>query len=201
MRELWSVVAAALWGGRWRRLAFGGAMALGLGFVLTACQQRAISILTVNTTHDGHDANPGDGVSAMTSGHHDCSLRAALEEANASTSGASESSWRRQVRLTDGPLVTDPASGSSAVTAGGHGAVIVASGEPVGLEATGGTTLVSGIAVTGASGAGFQVSSGARPGGHDRLVAWQRHRLPGRAWWRRCHGTGDVVRQRRRRPG
>ncbi len=37
--------------------------------------------LTVNTTNDTDDANPGDGVCADTDGN--CSLRAALEEANA----------------------------------------------------------------------------------------------------------------------
>jgi CSLREA domain-containing protein len=161
MRELWSCMATSMWGGRWRRLAFGCAMALGCGFVLAACQTGGLN-LTVNTTHDGHDANPGDGVCAMTAGHHDCSLRAALEESNASTSSASNvvvPSGR--YHLTVGPLASDRASAATSITATGHGAVIVASGEPVGLEATGGDTALSGISVTGAVGAGFQVSSGA----------------------------------------
>ena len=38
---------------------------------------------TVNVTGDGHDANPGDGV-CQTSVPGNCSLRAAIEEANAS---------------------------------------------------------------------------------------------------------------------
>src|SRR5580692_7616384 len=36
---------------------------------------------TVNTTNDTHDATPGDGICADSSGQ--CSLRAAIEEANA----------------------------------------------------------------------------------------------------------------------
>jgi len=38
---------------------------------------------TVNTTDDGNDANPGDGICEVNVGGGDCSLRALIEEANA----------------------------------------------------------------------------------------------------------------------
>jgi CSLREA domain-containing protein len=163
MRVHWSTVRTALWGGRWRRLAIGCAFALGLGFFLAACQGGPGTLdLKVNTTHDGHDANPGDGVCAMTPGRHDCSLRAALEEGNASSTDVPNITVPSgRYVLTAGPLVTDPASGSAAITSSGQGASIVASGASTGFEATGGSTLVTDLAVTGASGAGFDVSSGA----------------------------------------
>ena len=41
---------------------------------------------TVSSTADSHDATPGDGLCADTSGH--CTLRAALEDASAQASGA-----------------------------------------------------------------------------------------------------------------
>jgi CSLREA domain-containing protein len=163
MRELRSAVGSALWGGPLRRLLFGIGIVIGLGFVLAACQPPPGSlVLKVNTTADGHDAHPGDGVCAMTPGHRDCSLRAALEEANATTSGSTAvvvPAGRYQ--LSDGPLVSDPLGSSSSIDAAGKGASIVAQGASAGLEATGGNTIVSGIGVTGASDAGFQVSSGA----------------------------------------
>jgi CSLREA domain-containing protein len=55
-----------------------GAAALGL----SACEPAGIS-LVVTTDADGPDADPGDGVCEMTAGAGDCSLRAALDEANA----------------------------------------------------------------------------------------------------------------------
>src|SRR5262245_27296700 len=41
----------------------------------------AAAIFTVNVTGDGQDMNPGDGVCATTAAN--CSLRAAIQEANA----------------------------------------------------------------------------------------------------------------------
>jgi CSLREA domain-containing protein len=52
--------------------------------LLTSCQ--TARVITVSTFLDGSDANTADGVCEMTSGLGDCSLRAAVDEANA-TSG------------------------------------------------------------------------------------------------------------------
>lgn len=50
----------------------------------TACiPPPALALLTVTTANDGTDADPGDGVCEMTVGAGDCSLRAAVGEANA----------------------------------------------------------------------------------------------------------------------
>ena len=51
-------------------------------------QASALSF-TVNTTADAHDADPGDGKCADAAGQ--CTLRAALEEADASPSGSTVS--------------------------------------------------------------------------------------------------------------
>jgi CSLREA domain-containing protein len=74
----------------------GGVLAVGLGQTAGASSAPAVRYLavtprlmgtpaftfTVNTTADTHDANNGDGVCADSGGQ--CSLRAAVEEANAS---------------------------------------------------------------------------------------------------------------------
>ena len=59
-----------------------------LGVVLvsaaaTGCIPGPTLVLTTTTTDDGVDANPGDGVCEVTGGVGDCSLRAAVQEANA----------------------------------------------------------------------------------------------------------------------
>src|SRR5690606_36476566 len=50
---------------------------------LSACDQPTDLDLTVTTAVDGSDALPGDGVCEMTPSAGDCSLRAAVDEANA----------------------------------------------------------------------------------------------------------------------
>src|SRR5690348_18498020 len=49
-----------------------------------AAAQAAPLAFTVNTTADAHDAHPGDGICADAAGK--CTLRAAIEEADASSS-------------------------------------------------------------------------------------------------------------------
>src|SRR5579863_1377836 len=55
--------------------------------VSPAVASAATRTFTVNTTTDTHDAHPGSGSCADSSGH--CSLRAGIEEANAEPSGSS----------------------------------------------------------------------------------------------------------------
>src|SRR5690606_27472863 len=50
---------------------------------LTACEPSPVLELTVNITDDLVDVAPGDGVCEATAGVGDCSLRAAVMEANA----------------------------------------------------------------------------------------------------------------------
>jgi hypothetical protein len=48
----------------------------------TACEPEPPPLsMMVNTTTDGADVNPGDGICEMTAGGGDCSVRAAFEEA------------------------------------------------------------------------------------------------------------------------
>src|SRR5690606_31379559 len=67
---------------KWIGLAAG--VVLGL-LLLAGCEllqpQRTI---VVTTTADGRDAAPGNGICEVHSGAEDCSLRAAIDEANAS---------------------------------------------------------------------------------------------------------------------
>jgi CSLREA domain-containing protein len=64
-------------------LAFGlVGLALASAGTLVACDPPGVTF-TVNTTVDAVDANPGDGICEVTLGAGDCSLRAAVMEANA----------------------------------------------------------------------------------------------------------------------
>jgi len=58
---------------------------LMIPFFFVFGQRVSASGFVVNTTVDGADANPGNGICEMTAGHGDCSLRAAIMEANASS--------------------------------------------------------------------------------------------------------------------
>ena len=58
----------------------------GVAAWLPGAAQASPGTLTVNTTADAHDAHPGDGICADAAGQ--CTLRAALEEADASPSGS-----------------------------------------------------------------------------------------------------------------
>ena len=63
-----------------RRIVVRMLMALGFALLLAACHQNG-TVFAVDTTDDTVDANPGDGICADANG--DCSLRAAVMEANA----------------------------------------------------------------------------------------------------------------------
>lgn len=52
-----------------------------IGLALLACSTHAATF-TVNTTDDGNDVNPGDGVCEVNVGQDDCGLRALIEETN-----------------------------------------------------------------------------------------------------------------------
>src|SRR3954471_17454894 len=58
--------------------------AVGGAFLLSACNPPPVTKLVVTTTVDKADANVGDGICEATVGAGDCTLRAAIQEANAS---------------------------------------------------------------------------------------------------------------------
>jgi CSLREA domain-containing protein len=57
----------------------------GAAIALSGCDVTPELGLTVTTTTDGADAAPGDGICESTTGVGDCSMRAAIQEANAFT--------------------------------------------------------------------------------------------------------------------
>ena len=86
-------------------------------------QARASALsFTVNTTADAHDAHPGDGQCADSAGQ--CSLRAALEEADASPSGSAVTIAvpAGTYALTLGSLTAGSASVPLTITVDGAGA-------------------------------------------------------------------------------
>src|SRR5262245_21641994 len=66
----------------WSRRALYLLAAVGIGVLLGSCAPNGITI-EVNVSTDGNDVHPGDGVCEMTVSAGNCSLRAAIDEANA----------------------------------------------------------------------------------------------------------------------
>lgn len=154
-------------------LVFGAAAVL----FLTSCHGGSHE-WTVNTTSDGSDATPGDGVCEMTAGTGDCSLRAAIDEANAT--GGTE---HMTITIPSGTYALAPGApddtnqaGDLDVDAGSHqwlelkaeapGAVIDAAGNESAFSVTGGHVVLQGVALTGSSGAGSTVASGGTLSAH-----------------------------------
>ena len=115
----------------------------------------------VTSTADGSDTNPGDGI--CDDGTGQCSLRAAIEEANATEApdriefdGAGK---RHDVTVTpQSPLPTI----TSAVIIDGEGGLTIdgssAGAGADGLTLTGGSSLVTGVTMTGFAGHGIVIS-------------------------------------------
>jgi CSLREA domain-containing protein len=158
--------------GRAHRAGVAAAAALLSGAAgLAACQLPGHQF-TVTTTADGADAAPGDGVCEMTPGAGDCSLRAAIMEANAE-SGSND------IEIGDGHVyalgssssasdlvVTDSVSinGASTISAGGHGRV---------FDVQSGGLIVSGSTIrdgSAASAAGGGVGGGIHVGPAGSLL-------------------------------
>ncbi|MCC5954249.1 MAG: CSLREA domain-containing protein [Acidimicrobiia bacterium] len=95
---------------------------------LSACESWPEgSSFTVTTADDGPAAAPGDGVCEMTSGAGDCSLRAAIDEANA------EPDHHNVVTIAEGidPVLSLPGTGDDANASGDldvHGPLTVVGG-------------------------------------------------------------------------
>ncbi|HSE11599.1 MAG TPA: Ig-like domain repeat protein [Rudaea sp.] len=84
---------------------------LGLALVVLAGPALAAGPFTVNTTNDTHDANAGDGLCSDGSGQ--CSLRAALEQANASTGATTINLPPGTYNLTIGALIAGTAANTN----------------------------------------------------------------------------------------
>ena len=121
---------------------------------------------TVNTTTDTHDATPGDGICADSLGH--CSLRAAIEEADALQTTTAVSVPAGTYDLTLGALATTDAAGLLITGAGAATTVIDATGASAsvmtvgqgGTPLTGGFTELTGVTMQGGSaidGAGLNI--------------------------------------------
>ena len=128
-----------------------------------------VETLSVTTTLDGSDAEAGDGVCEMTPGVGDCSLRAAIDQANASTA-------KRVVILVQPDVYPLTVPGFDDTNAGGDldlasraeliilapppGALIAAAGADGGLELHWGFARIEGLGASGAAGAGFAARAG-----------------------------------------
>jgi CSLREA domain-containing protein len=172
----------------WVALAVGAVCLSGLA--LPGGADAASFSFTVNTTTDSHDASPGDGVCADSSGM--CSLRAAIEESNALPAGTTVAVAvpTGAYKLARGALavthnriaINGAAAANTIVRQRGSGAVVsVASGANLTLSqlaltgggangtsgcglVNAGTTQLSKVRVTGnsaASGAGITNKAGA----------------------------------------
>ena len=126
--------------------------------------------LAVTTTADGADAAPGDGVCEVTAGAGDCTLRAAVDEANALPGDAPvhidlpEGTYRLAVVGSDdanaGGDLDVTAARTVALRGAGRGAVVDAAGADRAIHVLGATLKVRRLGITGAIGAGITVASG-----------------------------------------
>ena len=115
-------------------------VALLLGLVTIGSKLQAQATFTVNTTTDAKDANPGDGVCATAAGQ--CSLRAAIEEADALGGADTVSVPAGTYTLTtEVPLII---FGDLTLTGAGQGSTIIQ-----GVESLVTTNSEHGVFVTG----------------------------------------------------
>ena len=126
--------------------------------------------ISVTTTVDGTDAAPGDGVCEVTAGLGDCSLRAAVDEANHSDeiviiTVPSATYPLTLVGVDDdnaaGDLDLDPTAGPLLIESGASGFAIDASAVEGGIDVHGGSAIVFGVGVRGATGDGVRIRAGA----------------------------------------
>jgi CSLREA domain-containing protein len=133
--------------GRVRVLSITAVLALVGGAGLVACHMPGAQ-LDVNTTADGVDAAPGDGVCEVTPGVGDCSLRAAVMEANAEAG-------TNDIEIGDGNTYQLGSGGgltiSDSVSINGHSTIN--GGGPV-ISVTGGGADIAGATISGGTNLG-----------------------------------------------
>ena len=116
----------------------------------------------VDTTADAGDAHPGDGVCADAGGH--CSLRAAVEESNASCGGLSITLPTGTYTLTGGALVIR--CSTAIIGAGARTTTVTRSGAAARIfEIASGTVTISGVTITGGLANGHDVEDNPGVGG------------------------------------
>lgn len=153
----------------------GVATAIAVAVSLGACHGPPHgTVFVVTTTADGADAVPGDGVCEATVGLGDCTLRAAITEGNAVIGGNSKvvvpaGDYVLTVLGVDdanasGDLDLDPAGGVISVVAETAGVMVDAGGAEAVFDLRAGVGLISGVGITGATGAGVNIESGATIG-------------------------------------
>jgi len=149
-----------------RLLVFAFVVMVGIG-ALAGCALDPQQTIVVTTTADGRDATPGDGICEVTVGAEDCSVRAAVDEANAAPVRtrillAGSTTYRLTLVGVDdtnaaGDLDLSPASGSITLEAPAPGATIDAGGAASALDVRRGVILDHGVGATGASGSAWVV--------------------------------------------
>ena len=125
-------------------------------------------VFTVNSTVDGADLDPGDGVCEWLAGSGSCSLRAAVMEANTVTSGTVRIELPSDEFVLVQSAPDDDSRGdldlhSAAaieITAESPGASIDANGNNRALDVQAGRVSLAGVAVRGAGSAGVDIGSG-----------------------------------------
>lgn len=151
----------------------GAILVAGLALLLSGCHGGSHNLfLTVNTTVDGRDTNPGDGICEMTAAVGDCSLRAAIDEGNASVElvpiiSIPPGTYTLTLDGTDdtnsaGDLDLDPLAGYAIITSPDLTDVLIdADGNDGVFDVRTGVMAIGGLAVTGAADAGLTVRAGA----------------------------------------
>ena len=138
------------------------AAAFVLGLAASAAAQPG-AILIVNSTADGGDSAPGNGICAASGGA--CTLRAAIQEANAlagtDTIQFAIASGVQTIDVGSAlPAVTSPVviDGSTQPGFAGAPLVVVHGGSGDGLTVTAGSSTVRGLVINGFSGNGLAIS-------------------------------------------
>lgn len=145
---------------------------VGLAVVLAACHGGPHLAFTVTTAVDGGDADPGDGICERTTGAGDCSLRAAVDEANASAPDTEVIvSLPPGIYSLTGAADEDSNAGGDLdlrgllrINAGGPGVVINGAGHDRVFDVHEGELSLTGVTVSGGVTSGFgggvQLASG-----------------------------------------
>jgi hypothetical protein len=172
-----------VWAARPFRLLLGIAGAVVLAALLSACHGGPHLALTVTTDVDGHDANPGDGLCEINAGAGDCSLRAAVDEVNATVN------VEATINLPAGFYVLtlpgndnnnfggdlDFLAGKTTLVIPRAGASIGANGGDAAIDVRGGTLNATNLAALDGTSAGIVVRGGA----HLNLTNSTAHRNTG----------------------
>lgn len=133
-----------------------GGVVLGAVLLAASCDLGSQQAFVVTTVVDGVDADPGDGFCEMTAGADDCSLRAAVQEANAFdgrttiTLGAGETYQLSVAGTEDLDASAGDLDVASSVVVDGGGATVDAGGGDRAFQVrAGGTLVVNELTITG----------------------------------------------------